>query len=231
MREDVMVVLKGPVRFRFRRPEDDVDVLVQGEASWVQSVREDLGLSDVGWVQPLAVTGSSSAPAIDVDDEDDVDEGGIVDDGDIVVDEGPVSLPGPPPDPSRVPEVRRTIGSMSLDEEMEKLGIEKPHSPTVAELEELIEDMEDPDPLTSVVSSDPMAEAWLQSLMHAAVRKFGVTALPLEIIDEVAGDLLDRHGDGLDAWLDGMWRMGKLVKVHGADKVGYGPTPAWLEAD
>ena len=55
-----MVVLKGPVRFRFRRPEDDVDVLVQGEASWVQSVRENLGLSAVGWVQPLAVTGSSS---------------------------------------------------------------------------------------------------------------------------------------------------------------------------
>jgi len=226
-----MVVLKGPVRFRFRRPEDDVDVLVQGEASWVQSVRDELGLSDVGWVQPMAVTGSSSTGIIDGGDEDDEDEDGVDDDGEIIVGEGPVSLPGPPPDPSRIPVVRRVIGSISLDEEMKKLGIEKPRPPTVAELEELIEDMEDPDPLTSVVSADPMAEAWLQSLMHAAVRKFGVTALPLEVIDEAVGDLLDRHGEGLDSWLDGLWRMGKLVKVHGADKVGYGPTPTWLEAD
>ena len=54
-----MSTLKGPVRFRFRQPESDVDVMIQGDAEWVQALREDLGLADVGWVQPIAATGHS----------------------------------------------------------------------------------------------------------------------------------------------------------------------------
>ena len=52
-----MSTLKGPVRFRFRVPEEDVDVLIQGDAEWVSSLREDLGLTEVGWVQPFAFFG------------------------------------------------------------------------------------------------------------------------------------------------------------------------------
>ena len=54
-----MSTLKGPVRFRFRQPESDVDVMIQGDAVWVQALREDLGLGDVGWIQPMATTGHS----------------------------------------------------------------------------------------------------------------------------------------------------------------------------
>ncbi|DAC62140.1 MAG TPA: hypothetical protein D7I10_04585, partial [Candidatus Poseidoniales archaeon] len=54
-----MSTLKGPVRFRFRQPDSDVDVMIQGDAGWVQALREDLGLSDVGWIQPMATTGHS----------------------------------------------------------------------------------------------------------------------------------------------------------------------------
>ena len=47
--------LRGTVRFRFRSPEHDVDVLLEGDAGWVTEVREELGLSgDVGVLQPLA---------------------------------------------------------------------------------------------------------------------------------------------------------------------------------
>ena len=227
-----MSTLKGPVRFRFRQPESDVDVMIQGDAEWVQALREDLGLADVGWIQPIATTGHSvQAPHSNNLTTDD--------DGEMVDDESPVilqsdatpKLPGPPPDPSRIPVVRRVIGDMDLDSEMEKLGIEHPRSPTAEELSDLISEMDEPEPIMSQVSTDPIAEAWLQRLMRIAVRKFGVTAIPIEVIDSAACEQLERSGMELELWLEGMWRLGKLVKVHGGGRFGYGPSPRWLEAD
>ena len=47
--------LRGTVRFRFRSPEHDVDVLLEGDAGWVNGIREELGLSgNLGVLQPLA---------------------------------------------------------------------------------------------------------------------------------------------------------------------------------
>tara|TARA_B110000014_G_C20059248_1_gene551507 strand:+ start:452 stop:1126 length:675 start_codon:yes stop_codon:yes gene_type:complete len=224
-----MSTLKGPVRFRFRVPEEDVDVLIQGDAEWVSSLREDLGLTEVGWVQPLATTGrvvQEQDATSDDDSEESEDESTILLQSDAVVE-----LPGPPPDPSRIPVVRRIIGEMDLDAEMEKLGIEHPRSPTAEELSDLMDEMGEPEPITSQVSTDPIAEAWLQRLMRIAVRKFGVTALPISVIDSAVCEQLDRSGDELELWLEGMWRLGKLVKVHGGGRFGYGPSPRWLEAD
>ena len=223
-----MTTLKGPVRFRFRALDDDVDVLIQGDAVWVNTLREDLGLMDVGWVQPMATTGRAVQEQIDGDDESDEseEESPVLLESDVAV-----VLPGPPPDPSRIPTVRRVIGEMDLDAEMEKLGIEHPRSPTAEELSDLISEMDEPEPITSQVSTDPIAEAWLQRLMRIAVRKFGVTALPISVIDSAACEQLDRSGTELEVWLEGMWRLGKLVKVHGGGRIGYGPNPRWLEAD
>ena len=227
--------MKGPVRFRFRRPEEDVDVLIQGDSAWVQALRDDLGLSDVGWMQPIATTGQTLAPSLESDDENNENDGEeeeFSQEASILLqsDTEPV-LPGPPPDPSRIPVVRRTIGEMNLDEEMDKLGIERPTSPTAEELADLLSEMDDPEPITSQVSTDPIAEAWLQRLMRFAVRKFGVTALPIDVIDNAACEQLERSGTELEMWLEGMWRLGKLVKVHGGGRFGYGPSPRWLEAD
>ena len=223
-----MSPLKGPVRFRFRAPDDDVDVLIQGDAVWVNTLREDMGLMDVGWVQPMAITGRSTQEQIEGDDEpeDSEEESPVLLESDVAV-----VLPGPPPDPSRIPTVRRVIGEMDLDAEMVKLGIEHPRSPTAEELSDLISEMDEPEPITSQVSTDPIAEAWLQRLMRIAVRKFGVTALPISVIDSAACEQLDRSGTELEVWLEGMWRLGKLVKVHGGGRIGYGPNPRWLEAD
>ena len=223
-----MSPLKGPVRFRFRAPEEDVDVLIQGDAEWVNSLREDLGLMDVGWVQPMATTGRAINQHTEADDEseDSEEHSPVLLESDVAV-----VLPGPPPDPSRVPTVRRVIGEMDLDAEMEKLGIEHPRSPTAEELSDLISEMGEPEPITSQVSTDPIAEAWLQRLMRIAVRKFGVTALPVSVIDSAACEQLERSGTELEWWLEGMWRLGKLVKVHGGERFGYGPNPRWLEAD
>jgi hypothetical protein len=222
-----MAGIKGPVRFRFRHAEDDVDVLIQGDAKWVAALREDLGLGDVGWVQPMATTGRASAGA---EMGDEPEEAGV--EGPVLLEsDAEVILPGPPPNPGRIPTVRRTIGQMDLDAEMERLGIEQPRSPTAEELSELLDTEDEPQPITTQVSTDPMAEAWLQRLMRLAVRKFGVTALPVDVIDSAACEQLDRSGSELEIWLEGMWRLGKLVKVHGGGRFGYGPSPRWLEAD
>tara|TARA_B100001996_G_C18533083_1_gene543874 strand:- start:84 stop:704 length:621 start_codon:yes stop_codon:yes gene_type:complete len=206
--------------------------MIQGDAEWVQALREDLGLADVGWVQPIAATGHS----VQVPQSNNLttdDEGEMMDDDSPVIlqSDATPKLPGPPPDPSRIPVVRRVIGDMDLDAEMEKLGIEHPRSPTAEELSDLISEMDEPEPIMSQVSTDPIAEAWLQRLMRIAVRKFGVTAIPIEVIDSAACEQLERSGMELELWLEGMWRLGKLVKVHGGGRFGYGPSPRWLEAD
>ena len=226
-----MSTLKGPVRFRFRQPESAVDVMIQGDGEWVQALRDDLGLGDVGWIQPMATTGQSVQ--VTQSNEETVEDGEMTDDDSPVILQSDTtsSLPGPPPDPSRIPVVRRVIGDMDLDAEMEKLGIEHPRSPTAEELSDLIAEMDEPEPIMSQVSTDPIAEAWLQRLMRVAVRKFGVTALPVEVIDSSACEQLERSGMELELWLEGMWRLGKLVKVHGGESYGYGPSPRWLEAD
>ena len=156
-----MSVLKGPVRFRFRVPEEDVNVLIQGDAEWVNALREEIGLTDVGWVQPMATTGRTFQEPSETDDES--NESNELDDEETILlqSDEVVELPGPPPDPSRIPTVRRIIGEMDLDAEMEKLGIEHPRSPTAEELSELISEMDEPEPIMSQVSTDPIAEAWL----------------------------------------------------------------------
>ena len=188
-----------------------------------------MGLMDVGWVQPMAATGRTFQDSVESED-DELDESDDV--GQVLLEsDTEFVLPGPPPDPGRIPTVRRVIGEMDLDAEMEKLGINRPQPPTAEELSELISEMDEPEPIMSQVSTDPIAEAWLQRLMRIAVRKFGVTALPISVIDSAACEQLDRSGTELELWLEGMWRLGKLVKVHGGGRFGYGPSPRWLEAD
>ena len=54
-----MQELRGYIRYRFRSDDDNVDVLLEGEADWVRSIVKELGLSDVGWSMPMAVDSTS----------------------------------------------------------------------------------------------------------------------------------------------------------------------------
>ena len=49
-----MAELRGPVRYRFRSDEHDVQVLLEGESQWVQQRVEELGLEGVGWTMPIS---------------------------------------------------------------------------------------------------------------------------------------------------------------------------------
>ena len=43
--QGVAMEMRGTVRFRFRSIENDIDVLLEGEARWVEELRQEIGLS------------------------------------------------------------------------------------------------------------------------------------------------------------------------------------------
>lgn len=213
----VDVVPSNDVQFTFRSEELDVDVTIEGKKAWVKGIVDDLGLSEVGSMIPLGVTspiGDSKSVEDNQTDED------------ILV--APTDM-GPEPDPSRIPVVKRPIGALDIELEIEKIGLEPPSSNDVFELMDAFSELEEPRPIQGEMSVDPMAEAWLKELMRLVVREGGRTALATETIEEVAGHKLGgRSGIELSVWLESLFAAGKLVKIHGGDATGWGPSPRWL---
>ena len=61
------------------------------------------------------------------------------------------------------------------------------------------------------------------------MRDYGFTALKTGDIEEIASKKLgNREGTTLEVWLESLFSAGKLVKVHGGDGIGWGPSPRWL---
>ena len=149
--------LRGTVRFRFRSPEHDVDVLLEGDAGWVNGIREELGLSgDLGVLQPLA--------ARLVESDEPKSESAMGEGDEEMFEEMPLPeeavLPGPPPDPSRIPSVVRVIGSLDVDSGVAELGGRERSDPDIDVIIEILEELEDEvEPLSDNMSGDPMAEA------------------------------------------------------------------------
>ena len=136
---------------------------------------------------------------------------------------------GPEPDPSRIPVVRRPIGELDLDSELRALGLDNLTKPDPIELMDIFSELDEPLPVQGTMSVDPMAEAWLRELMNIVVREYGFTALKTSDIEEIASKKLgNREGTALEVWLESLFSAGKLVKVHGGDAIGWGPSPRWL---
>ena len=94
---------------------------------------------------------------------------------------------------------------------------------------EIFAELDEPLPVQGTMSVDPMAEAWLRELMNIVVRDYGFTALKTSDIEEIASKKLGgREGTGLAVWLESLFSAGNLVKVHGGDAIGWGPSPRWL---
>ena len=146
--------------------------------------------------------------------------------GDKNADKGPQI---PSPDPSRIPVIRRSIGDLNIHAALAEKGLEQSRRPDADEIREILVQVEEPLPAQGPLVIDPMSEAWLKELMRIAVRQFGVTAMAFETIELAASDYLgDRQDEELEAWLESLFRMGKLVKVHGGETNGWGPAPRWL---
>mgnify|MGYP001161274803 FL=1 len=210
-----MKELRGYIRYRFRSDDDDIDVLLEGDADWVRDIVAELGLTKVGWAMPMAVDSTS------------LSNSGFASDSS--VESGKPRDMGPEPDPSRIPVVRRPIGELDLAAKLVEVGLEQPVSPSADELREQLQEIEEPHPAQGPMVKDPMAESWLKELLRIAVRNHGVTAITTETIALAASDFLgDREGLELELFLEGMFRAGKIVKVHGGNNTGWGPSPAWL---
>ena len=205
------------VRFTFRSDETDVNVTIEGKRAWVESLVEELGLSEVGIMLPIGIPSPSSKQPSVMEDDD--EENAHL----------PPSDMGPEPDPSRIPVVRRPIGALNVEIEIEKIGLKPPSQNDVFELMDAFAELEEPRPIQGEMSVDPMAEAWLKELMRLIVREGGRTALATETIEEVASAKLGgRTGVELSVWLESLFAAGKLVKIHGGDSTGWGPSPRWL---
>jgi len=211
--------LRGQVRYRFRSDDHDVNVVIEGEADWVASKVDELGLVGVGWTMPAGKPSKPTnlSPVT-------VDSAGQPED----VPEAPNDM-GPTPDPSRIPVVRRPIGQLNIQERLDESGLKGPSRPDVVGLMDVLEDTDTPHPVQSVTSVDPMAEAWLRELLEVVVRDHGMSGLRTEDIEEIASSKLgDREGTTLEVWLESLFAAGKLVKIHGGDATGWGPSPKWL---
>lgn len=221
-----MAGLRGVVRYRFRDEDGDLNVVIEGEADWVESKVEQLGLKDVGFTMPIG-TASVASNLSDVSKEKAKKNSRKVELEPLG--EKPADM-GPTPNPTSIPIVRRPIGQLNIEQAIADAGLTRPERPDPIDLMDMLEEADEPRPVQSAISVDPMGEAWLRLLMEIVVREYGSTALATEVIEEVAGAKMGNKSRlELDVWLDSLFKQGKLVKVHGGDAVGWGPSPRWLQ--
>tara|TARA_B100001250_G_scaffold350738_1_gene322578 strand:- start:357 stop:995 length:639 start_codon:yes stop_codon:yes gene_type:complete len=205
------------VRFSFRSHQDSIEVVLQGDADWVNYLRSDLGLKGaVGFTRPLG----KSAPRPDAQSMGEST--------------GPPSakptLPGPPPDPTSIPSVVRTVGDLDISARASELGMSSQTDTDMAALAEFIDEVDPPEPVTNILSSDPMAEAWLQLILTMVVREHGHTSMSLSDIENLIGEKVNKDSVEIKTFLDRLWRIGKLERIHGGAEDHYAPSPSWLES-
>ena len=100
----------------------------------------------------------------------------------------------------------------------------------ISALEEFVSEVEPPEPLSNPLSADPLAEAWLQLILTMVVREHGHTSLSISDIQKLIGEKVGKGEVELKVFLDRLWRIGKLERIHGGAEDHYSPNPSWLES-
>lgn len=206
------------VRFRYKSTQDQVDILLEGPEDFVNSTRSSIGITGaMGFLRD--VVGPSERHAPNSSEESQLGRQDLE-----------KTLPGPPPDPSKIPSVVRTVGDLDLEEAIAGLGTSKQSDPDISALEEFVSEVEPPEPLSNPLSADPQAEAWLQLILTMVVREHGHTSLSISDIQKLIGDKVSKGEVELKVFLDRLWRIGKLERIHGGAEDHYSPNPSWLES-
>ena len=166
------------VRYRYRR--NAIHIVVEGALAQVEPVRDRLGLSDVGYLQPLegarGITSDSS-------DEEELNSTS--------------SLPGPSPDPTKIPVVLHEIGSAEID----LRGTDYRSPSSTSEIAHVFEERHHPVAVPDPLAADPVAESWLRLAFEVAL-DLGQSSLSIDAMEQIAGDHLARSGLGLEIWLE-----------------------------
>ncbi len=210
--------MRGPVRYVYQESEDDIEIVIEGDALWVKELIIGMSLEEKGWLQPLNKDG------INISTVEKESTG-------LITDHESVGSMGPAPDPSRISTVLRPIGSLDIDSKLENYGAAAQEIPTIEEMAEKFDQLEQPEPKSGILVQDPLAEAWLAELFKIALSRFGVTSLPFDTIEAVASEkLLEMEGMELELWLEKLYRMGKLMKITAGNNISFGPVPAWMNS-
>ena len=175
----MMARLRGVVRYRFKDEDGDLNVVIEGDADWVESKVQQLGLSDVGFTMPIG-TATFASNLSDVSKEKAKKNSRKVELeplGDKPQDMGPT------PDPSSIPVVRRPIGELNIEEAIAQAGLTRPERPDPIDLMDMLEEADEPRPVQSSISVDPMggglakiadgnscSRVWLHGFSHRGDR-------------------------------------------------------------
>lgn len=216
--------IDGPVRFRFRDLEADIEVLIEGDASWVENTRQELGIAGEGAGYIVPIHGSfrnSNDPKISPANRSR---------GDSKV--GPPRRPGPEPDPSRIPESIREIGDLDLQGEFDKLGVSLGPIPSAEVLKMELEELAPFEPLENPSTELPLEERVLQALLEIIVRNHGRPSTSESLLHDVLGERFGMDSESFGKWLRRLWKQGRLERVFGSDgKDAYAPFPFWLKRE
>ena len=216
--------LDGPVRFRFRDLEADIEVLIEGDAAWVENMREELGISGDGPGYTVPIHGTfrnNKEETISSANRSRADARG-----------GPPQRPGPAPDPSRIPESIRDIGNLDIESEFDKLGVTLSPIPSAEELKTALLELEPFEPLEEASTELALEERVLQALMEIIVRTHGWPSISESILFEVLGSHFSMDSKAFGKWLRRLWKQGRVERIFGSDgEDAYAPFPFWLEKE
>ena len=216
--------LDGPVRFRFRDLEADIEVLIEGDAAWVEKMREELGISGDGPGYTVPIHGTfrnNSEEAISSANRSRADARG-----------GPPQRPGPPPDPSRIPASIRDIGNLDIESEFDKLGVTLDPIPSADELKSALTELEPFEPLEEASTELALEERVLQALMEIIVRTHGWPSISESLLFEVLGSRFSMDSQAFGKWLRRLWKQGRVERIFGSNgEDAYAPFPFWLEKE
>ncbi len=216
--------LDGPVRFRFRDLEADIEVLIEGDASWVEKMREELEISGDGPGYTVPIHGSfrnSDQQQISPSNRSRADSRG-----------GPHQRPGPAPDPSRIPSSIRDIGNLDIESEFEKLGVKLGPLPSADALKLSLEELGPFEPLEEASTELALEERILQALMGLIVRNHGWPSTSQALLFEILGDRFSMDYEAFGKWLRRLWKQGRVERVFGSNgEDAYAPFPFWLEKE
>ena len=208
--------LDGPVRFRFRD--------LEGDAAWVEKMREELGISGDGPGYTVPIHGTfrnNSEEAISSANRSRADARG-----------GPPQRPGPPPDPSRIPASIRDIGNLDIESEFDKLGVTLDPIPSADELKSALTELEPFEPLEEASTELALEERVLQALMEIIVRTHGWPSISESLLFEVLGSRFSMDSQAFGKWLRRLWKQGRVERVFGSNgEDAYAPFPFWLEKE